>query len=260
MIQITEQQLDIIRDLAYRKYGLYIGHDKVSRLLPKLERFISYEGYSGAEELCEHLAADDKVCLEKFISYITTCHTFFFREPEHFYELAADIRRSPKAFYTIWCAACSTGEEPYSIAMTLIDEGIRNFHIIASDLNRDVLAEFNRGVYHESRLAQMPSAVRLRYFTPAGDDYYVINRTLRNFISIKNINLMDAVHFPELFDYVFCRNVFIYFNEQSRSQAISTITSNLRIGGSLFIGHAEVLLQQPDNLKKSGSSIYRRMY
>lgn len=260
MIQITEQQLDTIRDLAYRKYGLYIGEDKVSRLLPKLERFISHEEYSGTEELCDRLAAGDKICLEKFISYITTCHTYFFREPEHFRELAADIRRSPRVSYTIWCAACSTGEEPYSIAMTLIDEGIRNFHIIASDLNRDVLAEFNRGVYHESRLAQMPPAAKLRYFAPAGDDYYTIDRSLRNFISIKNINLMDAVRFPEPFDYVFCRNVFIYFNEQSRSQAISTITENLRIGGFLFIGHAEVLLQQPDNLEKTGSSIYRRTY
>jgi chemotaxis protein methyltransferase CheR len=260
MIQITRQQLDTICDLAYRKYGLYIGSDKVSRLLPKLERFISHEGYSGTEDLCARLAADDKICLQKFISYITTCHTFFFREPEHFRELAADIRRSPHSLYTIWCAASSTGEEPYSIAMTLLDEKIRNFRIVASDLNRDVLAEFNRGVYHESRLAQMPAAMKLRYFTPAGDDFYTIDRSLRNFISIKNINLMDTVRFPEPFDYVFCRNVFIYFNEQSRSQAISTITANLKVGGSLFIGHAEVLLQQPENLKKIGSSIYRRTY
>ncbi|MFA6856937.1 MAG: protein-glutamate O-methyltransferase CheR [Treponema sp.] len=260
MLQITEKQLNTIRNLAYQKYGLYIGPDKVSRLLPKLDRFISKEEYSGADDLCDHLAAEDRVCLEKFISYITTCHTFFYREPEHFRELAADIHHSSQPSYTIWCAASSTGEEPYSIAMTLIDEKIRNFHIVASDLNRDVLAEFNRGVYHESRLAQMPVDVKHRYFTPSGDDFYTINNSLRRFISIKNINLMDPVRFPKPFDYVFCRNVFIYFDEQSRSQAISTITANLKVGGSLFIGHAEVLLQQPENLKKIGSSIYRRMY
>ncbi|MCK9169920.1 MAG: protein-glutamate O-methyltransferase CheR [Treponema sp.] len=260
MLQITKKQLDTIRDLAYKKYGLFIGPDKVSRLLPKLERFISNEGYSGADDLCSHLASEDRVCLEKFISYITTCHTFFFREPEHFKELAADIHHSPQASYSIWCAASSTGEEPYSIAMTLIEDRIRNFHIVASDLNRDVLAEFNRGVYHESRLAQTPVPVKDRYFTAAGDDCYTISGSLRRFISIKNINLMDSIHFPQPFDYVFCRNVFIYFDEQSRSQAVSTIISNLKIGGSLFIGHAEVLLQQPENLKKIGSSIYRRMY
>jgi chemotaxis protein methyltransferase CheR len=260
MLQITKQQLNVIRDLAYQKYGLYIGPDKVTRLLPKLERFISHEGYSGTDDLCDHLATEDRVCLEKFISYITTCHTFFFREPEHFRELAADIHRSPQSSYTIWCAASSTGEEPYSIAMTLIDEKIRNFHIVASDLNRNVLTEFNRGVYHGSRLAQMPVSMKRRYFTSAGDDFYTISSTLRRFISIKNINLMDSICFPKPFDYVFCRNVFIYFDEQSRSQAISTITANLKIGGSLFIGHAEVLLQQPENLKKIGSSIYRRTY
>jgi Methylase of chemotaxis methyl-accepting proteins len=258
MIEITERQLDTITDLAYRKYGLYIGTDKVSRLLPKLERFMTLEDYSSTDELCKRLASNDRACLEKFISNITTCHTFFFREPDHFRELVADMRRFPRTVYTIWCAACSTGEEPYSIAMTLIDAGIRNFHIVASDVNRNVLAEFNRGVYHESRLAQTPPAVKERYFSPRGDEYYTIDRSLRNYISIKNINLMDTIQFPQLFDYVFCRNVFIYFDEQSRSQAISTITSNLRIGGFFFIGHAEVLLQQPENLKKTGSSIYRR--
>jgi chemotaxis protein methyltransferase CheR len=260
MLHITDRQIDTILDIAYRKYGLYINSAKLPRLLPKIEHLIAVEGYSGPEELCSRLASGDRLCLEKFVACITTCHTFFFREPDHFRELVADMHKSPRLHYTIWCAACSTGEEPYSIAMTLLDGGIRNFHIIASDLNRKVLTEFNSGRYHESKLAQTPPETRRRYFTPVNGDFFIISPLLRNYISIKNINLMDIVHFPEPVDYVFCRNVFIYFNEESRSQAISTITSNMRIGGSLFIGHAEVLLSQPDNLKKTGSSIYRRTY
>jgi chemotaxis protein methyltransferase CheR len=260
MFTITKQQVDTVRDLAYRKYGLFIGPDKVSRLIPKIERLINHEGYAGIDDLCDHLAAGDTATLEKFVAYITTCHTFFFREADHFQSLVTDIRRTPRTSYRIWCAACSTGEEPYSVAMTLLEAGITNFHITASDLNKNVLAEFNRGVYHESRLAQMPRGIKLRYFTPVGNELYAIDKDLRNYISIKNLNLMDAIKFPELFDYVFCRNVFIYFNEESRSQAIATITGNMRIGGTLFIGHAEVLLAQPDNLKKTGSSIYSRAF
>lgn len=260
MMSISKRQVNTLCDIAYRKYGIYIGPEKISRLLPKLEHCIDHEGYAGADELCDRLAAGERDVLEKFISCITTCHTFFFRESEHFRELVNDIKHSHRTTHTIWCAACSTGEEPYSIAMTLLDEGIRNFHIIASDLNRNVLAEFNRGIYHVSRLSQMSPTTRLHYFTPVGDDFFAIDHSLRNYISIKNLNLMDTIHFPEPFDYVFCRNVFIYFNEKSRKQAISTITKNLKVGGSLFIGHAEVLLSQPENLKKAGSSIYCRIY
>jgi chemotaxis protein methyltransferase CheR len=260
MGMVSREQMEAVSALVYRKFGIYIGRDKFSRLAPKLERMTALEGYSGADELYGRLASGDTACLDRLVCCVTTCHTFFFREPEHFSNLVSDIRKHGRHGVRIWCAACSTGEEPYSIAMTLLGEGIRDFHIVASDLNRDVLAEFNRGIYHGSRLAQTPPAVRQRYFTPAGDGYYRIDRGLRDFISIKNLNLMDSVHFPEPFDYAFCRNVFIYFNEESRAQAVDRITGNLRTGGMLFIGHAEVLLSQPDNLKKTGSSVYCRIY
>jgi chemotaxis protein methyltransferase CheR len=259
MTAVNEEQMGMISSLIYRKFGIYIGRDKFPRLILKLERMIGQEDSRGTEELCTRLAAGDTACMNRLVCCVTTCHTFFFREPEHFSDLVADIRRNRRSGSLIWCAACSTGEEPYSIAMTLLDEGIRDFHIIASDVNRDVLAEFNHGIYHENRFIQTPPAVRQRYFTPAGDGYYRIDRSLRDFISIKNLNLMDPVHFPELFDYAFCRNVFIYFNEESRARAVGNITSNLKKDGLLFIGHAEVLLSQPDNLKKAGSSVYCRL-
>lgn len=255
-----KDQLEAINGLVYRNFGIHIGREKFPRFGAKLDRLLETGGYSGLDEVYNRLVSGDGECMEQLASCITTCHTFFFRESGHFKRLVSLVRQRPQRMNRIWCAACSTGEEPYSIAMTLLDSGIHNFHIIASDLNRQVLEEFNRGMYHESRLSQTPPETVRRYFTRKADSYYEIDRTLRDYISIKNLNLMDRIVFCEAVDYVFCRNVFIYFDEKSRMQALKTIAGNLKPGGTLFIGHAEVLMSQPDCLKKTGDSEYCRIY
>ena len=257
-MNFDKKQIKEISDLVYRNFGIHITQEKLSHLEPKLEKMIRNEGYSGIDELYKHLMSGDWKCLDTLVRYITTCHTFFFREPDHFRQLVSFVKGRPQTTHRIWCAACSTGEEPYSIVMSLLDAGIRNFHIVASDLNRKVLEQFNRGVYHVNRLDQIPPEILLRYFTRIGEVYYETDQKLRNYISIKNLNLMDSIRFPEQVDYVFCRNVLIYFNEDSRKRTIENITANMKIGGILFIGHAEVLLWQPENLKKIGNSIYQK--
>jgi len=255
---IDTTQLDLISSLVYRKFGIYLGKDKYDRLEFKLGTMMARGYCTGTEDLYARLSSGDPLCIEQLATCVTTCHTFFFREPEHFQVLITDIRERHKTEPFIWCAACSTGEEPYSIIMALLDAGIADFRIVASDVNRDVLAGFNRGIYHESRLAQIPPAVRKRYFTPESDGYYRIDGNLRKYVAIKNLNLMDSVRFSRPFDYVFCRNVFIYFDENSRAVALDNMTANMKTGGLLFIGHAEVLLSQPDNLRKTGCSVYCR--
>jgi chemotaxis protein methyltransferase CheR len=260
MLSVDERVLEKITSLIYREFGLYIGKEKYERLVLKLES-MKRRGYcSGIEELCARLSSGDQVSFDRLACCVTTCHTFFFREPEHFLRLAADIRCAGRKRVLIWCAACSSGEEPYSTAMSLLDSEITDFHIIASDVNREVLTEFNRGVYHESRLSLMPSALRKRFFLPIGDGYFRIDQSLRKYVSIKNLNLMDKCLFSRPFDYIFCRNVFIYFDEKSREKALRTIVRNLKIRGLLFIGHAEVLLQSPANLEKVGNSVFCRTY
>ncbi|MCI1209844.1 MAG: protein-glutamate O-methyltransferase CheR [Treponema sp.] len=258
MKDLSYRQIQAISSLVYENFGIFITPDKFFRFKPKLDKLIHNENYSGPEEFYDCLMTGDIECLNMLVTYITTGHTFFFREPEHFRQLVVFLREHPQSNCRIWCAACSTGEEPYSIIMTLLDEGIHNFHIVASDINKKVLDHFNRGVYHESRLSQMSSVSRLKYFTRKRESWYEIKHQLRNYVSIKDINLMNPVSFPEKFDYIFCRNVLIYFNEQSRKKAIDNLINNLKVGGIFFIGHAEALLQQPENLKKIGSSVYRR--
>jgi len=235
-----------------------MGSDKYERLELRLKNMMNRGYCTSTDELCERLSSGDSRCFDQLAGFITTCHTFFFREPEHFRILASDIKKRRRPAIRIWCTACSTGEEPYSIVMTLLQQGITDFHIIASDVNRDVLGNFNRGLYHENRFCRTEDAVRDLYFTREDDSFWRINSELRKYISIKNLNLMDSVHFARPFDYVFCRNVFIYFDRDSQAAALTNITENLRTDGLLFIGLAETLLSEPDNLKKTGCSVYRR--
>lgn len=260
MLSADELTLEKITSLIYRKFGLYIGKEKYERFSFKLEKMKRLGTCSGIEELYARLSAGDQTSFEQLACCVTTCHTFFFRESEHFHRLASDIRCAGQKRALIWCAACSSGEEPYSIAMYLLDSGLTDFHIIASDINHEVLSEFNRGIYHESRLSQMPSSLRTRYFLPAECGYFRIDQSLRKYVSIKNLNLMDSTLFSRQVDYIFCRNVFIYFDEKSREQALRNTVRNLKPGGLLFIGHAEVLLQSPVNLEKVGNSVFRRIY
>ena len=249
-------RLEQIASLIYRKFGIFVGKNKYQRLELRLSDMMRRGYCADADELYARLSAGDENSFEDLAGFVTTCHTFFFREPEQFSVLVSDIRKQRLKEPLIWCAACSTGEEPYSIAMTLLDAGISSFHIVASDVNRDVLASFNRGVYGENRCTGVDSGVLRRYFTPEENGCLRINRNLRGYLSIKKINLMEPVRFPRLFDYVFCRNVFIYFDAVSRSAALRNITANVRPDGMLFIGQSEVLLDEPACLQKAGCSAY----
>ncbi len=258
-MEYSREKILALRDLVYQKFGIKITQEKLPRFELKLSKMLQDEGFSNFDELYNYIDSGKRDNLNRLVEYITTCHTFFFRESEHFDDLILYIKKHPHSFHRIWCSACSTGEEPYSIVITLLEEGIRNFHIIATDLNKNVLKIFNKGVYHENRLSETPVNIRLKYFKPFKEGYYKINDNLRNYISIKQLNLMEPIKFPDLVDFIFCRNVFIYFDDDSRKKAIDTLVGNLKINGILFLGHAEVLLYQPENLIKMGASIYRRI-
>ncbi|HOE09775.1 MAG TPA: protein-glutamate O-methyltransferase CheR, partial [Treponemataceae bacterium] len=195
---------------------------------------------------------------ELLIKYITTNHTYFFREAEHFTHLLEDIKKTNKTNITIWCAASSTGEEPYSIAMTLLDEGIKDFKILASDLDRCVLEEFNEGIYNENRFIKTSKYQKIKYFEKLSEGVYKIRSELRKHICIKRLNLMDNLYFTQPFDYIFCRNVFIYFDDTSRQRTLETLARSLVSGGKLYIGHTETLFTFPSSLRREANSVYRK--
>jgi chemotaxis protein methyltransferase CheR len=191
--------------------------------------------------------------------YFTTGHTFFFRESEHFDFLAKDLRERGLRKPTLWCAASSSGEEPYTIAITLLEAGVSDFTLLASDINVDALRACAAGVYRTERLHAMSPRLVERYFTKgmAGhEEVYKIRPELRAKLILKRINLTDPLRFQAKFDYVFCRNVFIYFPKDTQERVLKTIAANMAADGRLFMGFSEPLLNSRDLFDQLAPSVY----
>lgn len=204
------------------------------------------------------LTAGDQAAHDLLVKTITVNHTFFFREKAQLDALAAAARTHGNQNPSVWSAACSTGEEAYSIAILLLEQGLKNFRIVASDINPKVLHAVNQGIYHESRLEQVPRYLLLKYFLQEDDVHWKVIPDLRRYLAVKTVNLVDPVRFEPPFDYIVCRNVFIYFDEASRSQALATLRRNLKPGGLLFLGMTESLLDIPSGLERGSHASYRR--
>jgi chemotaxis protein methyltransferase CheR len=201
------------------------------------------------------------------IDLLTTNETHFFREPRHFellrQELAAPAVRAARHPYRIWSAACSTGEEPYSLAMTLAETlgERRPWQVHASDLSARVLADAQRAIYGEQRASEVPSPLSERYLLEGIDEYagqYRIDAALRQRVSFEQINLMEPLPPLEPFDAVFLRNVLIYFDAPAKRHIVGQIARTLRPGGLLFIGHSETLGGITDALAQVVPTVYRK--
>ena len=196
---------------------------------------------------------------EALIKAITVNHTYFFRERHQIGDMISLVRSQGIAAPALWCAASSTGEEAYSLAILLLEEGKSDFRIVASDVNSQVLHAMNRGVYHCSRLEHLPKQFLKKYFTSVDERHWRVIPKLREHLAIKRVNLAQAVHFNHPFDFIFCRNVFIYFDNATRKKALASLSDNLRPGGSLFLGLTEGLLDVPPGFERTTQSGYRRL-
>lgn len=190
---------------------------------------------------------------------ITVNHTYFFRESTQIEAMAAYIRGQGIRQPRIWCAASSTGEEVYSIVIQLLEQGIQGFRVVASDINPKVLHKMNLGTFHVGRLEHVSRYLLHKYFLKEDEYNWRIHPDLRRYIAIKKINLVDRIGFLHPFDFIFCRNVFIYFDEQSRKRALDTLHDNLRIGGYLYLGLTEALVDVPNGFVMDAHSCYRRV-
>jgi chemotaxis protein methyltransferase CheR len=200
---------------------------------------------------------------------LTTNLTSFYRESHHFDHLKnvvipgmKDLASQNARRLRIWSSACSTGEEPYSIAMTLLDSGIdrRNWdaRILATDLNTDVLAAADAGLYSADVCEKLPGALR-RFIDPQTENgKFRVKTDVRNLITFKQLNLLGTWPMRHPFDVIFCRNVLIYFDNETKIELINRFVSLLRPGGGLYLGHSETLNGNHQGLALTGRTIYRR--
>jgi chemotaxis protein methyltransferase CheR len=253
------------RALIYRLSGIALGESKEGLVRSRIGKRMRTLGLRDYDDYLEHLMSDpsgDEII--HLLDVISTNVTCFFREEDHFRMLADEARRwsaANRGRLRLWSAACSTGEEPYSMAMTILDalEGRPlDLKILATDLSTRALERAREGMYSAERVADVPVDLRTRYFQRDSKAPLLrVRPTLRPHVSFARLNLAE-VPFPMSgpFDAVFCRNVMIYFDADVRRRLLKEIHRLLRPGGWLFVGHSESLTGLTAGFKAVVASVY----
>ncbi|HEV7913258.1 MAG TPA: CheR family methyltransferase, partial [Albitalea sp.] len=201
---------------------------------------------------------------QEFVNCLTTNLTSFFREEHHFHELASDLASRSGRPLRIWCNAASTGEEPYSIAMTVAETagGGHGVTIVASDIDTKVLATASGGVYAADARGLSAERLRRHFLRGKGTNqgFIRIKPELAKLIDFRTHNLMDA-HWSlgDPFDLVFCRNVMIYFDAPTQRRVLERMHRVMKVGGLLYVGHSENFTESKDLFRLRGKTIYERV-
>jgi chemotaxis protein methyltransferase CheR len=259
----NNKDFDRVRDLIYKKAGISLADSKQEMVYSRLARRLRATGISSFSVYLDSLERESAGSeWEAFTNALTTNLTSFFREEHHFPILAEHVKNR-KETVNVWCSASSTGEEPYSIAMTLCEAfGTLTppVNIVATDIDTNVLATASQGVYSIDRLEKM-SQERIRRFFLKGkgaqDGMVRIRPELRNLIAFKQLNLLaDSWPVNGEFDVIFCRNVMIYFDKPTQGQILKKFVPLLKSDGLLFAGHSENFLYVSDDFKLRGKTVY----
>jgi len=273
MPALSEDELTRFRGLIYEWAGITLTPGKRHLIINRLSRELEHTGCRSFRDYTEQLLADPTGELrQRFINALTTNKTAFFREPDHFQILAEQLRRPSRELASalarglrIWCAASSTGEEPYTLASVLSETLSRpqflTARIVASDIDTRVLETARRGIYGEAAVSELPHAVTERMFAPGRGRFagsYRIRRELRERVSFFRHNLLgDSRVELAPFDVVFLRNVLIYFDAPNQRRVIEHVARHLAPQGLLFLGHSESLLAQDSEFSFVAHTVYR---
>lgn len=260
-VPFTPIQLTTLRRLVQHHLGIHLSEEKDYLLRAKVGRLMDHEGITDVDDLIYRLVHPSEKLAHALARFLTTNHTFFFREREHFDLLGRLVREGGEPVPRIWCAASSTGEEIYSIMIYLLEAGVGNFLLLASDINLEVLKACRQGIYHPERLQELPRYLLVRYFDrvgPSDAPLWQVKAELRERVILKRINLVDPHRFEREFHFIFCRNVMIYFDSATQAAVVSNLLSNLAPEGVLFVGHTEPLLNCREKVATVAPSVYRK--
>jgi chemotaxis protein methyltransferase CheR len=263
-LHLSKLEFEEIRQLAYRAFGLDLKPGKEQMVSARLGRLVNAGGFRSFHEYTRYVAADcSGKALATLIDALATNHTSFLREREHFdffrKRVAPELARrgSPE----IWCAACSTGEEVWTLACIWNDAfPDKNLRIQASDISNKALRSALAGEYPKDACTPLPASWLKRYFEPSqrADDRYRVIAHLRAQVSFRRVNLMEPLPWQRKFPAIFCRNVMIYFDRQTRQDVVRRLTDGLEPGGYFFTGHAESLAGTSHTLEYVQPALYRK--
>ena len=264
--EFTERDFSQVRKLIYEHAGISLSENKQDMVYSRLSRRLREKGLSRFADYLKLLETADAEEWQAFTNALTTNLTSFYREPHHFPILAEHLalrRRAGGEPLTVWCCAASTGEEPYTIAMTAIEalkDSAPNVRILATDLDTNVLAKADAGVYDIERIEALTPERTKRFFLRgkgANAGVVKVRPELRKLITFRQQNLLDAkwpVRGP--FDVIMCRNVMIYFDKETQRQILEKFAPLLRADGLLFAGHSESFFHSAHLFKLRGKTVY----
>jgi chemotaxis protein methyltransferase CheR len=270
---ICERDYARLRKLIYAEAGINLGAEKTTMLEVRIKRRLKVLDLHSYREYCDYLFGHEglKEEIVHLIDVVTTNKTDFFREPGHFDFLVEKalpelMERNPGRQFVIWSAGCSSGEEPYTMAIVLSEYALAHpgfrFRILASDISNVVLSKAELGVYTNDVVAPVAPLLRRKYFmrsrTPGSEQVRVVPE-LRRSIEFRRLNFMDADYgVSEKADAIFCRNVIIYFDRPTQERILLKLSNCLVPGGYMFVGHAETLHDMNLPLVPVAPALYRR--
>ena len=262
----TDADFSRVQTLIYKRAGINLHDGKHAMVYSRLSRRLRETGYTSFRDYLGWLEKSDGPEWQEFINALTTNLTSFFREAHHFEILAALLKAGKSGSgWRIWCSAASTGEEPYSLAITASENLPRGtpVEIISSDIDSKVLATAEQGVYRLEGAKGLSQEQLRRFFLKGSNSNQGLMRArpeLRSMIRFIQLNLIqDGWPFKEPFDVVFCRNVMIYFDGPTQRKVLERIHRVMRPGASLFVGHSENFSDAKDLFVLRGKTVYERV-
>jgi chemotaxis protein methyltransferase CheR len=274
---MTSDEFKRLSSFIYKEYGIKMPEVKKTMLQSRLHKRLRELNMSSYKDYIEYLFSKEGQQTEviHMIDMVSTNKTDFFREPVHFDFLHSDVLpellfgERPNRQIRIWSAGCSSGEEPYTIAISLSEFMSQNpipafdFSILATDISTRVLKSANDGIYKEARVEMLPLTLKKKYLLRSKDKTNPSIRIipeLRRKITFQRLNFMDnAYNVPDNYDIIFCRNVLIYFDRETQEKVINRLCMKLKPNGIFFLGHSESITNFNVPLKQLKPTIFRRI-
>jgi chemotaxis protein methyltransferase CheR len=271
---MSEKEFNLIRELVYERFGIHLSDQKKTLVTSRLQKLLWTHKFSSYEQYYEYVKKDQSgSALSDLVNKITTNHTFFNREKDHFDffakqalpEMIQRIKDLGTNDLRIWCAGCSSGEEAYMLMMLIMEVigpaySSWNAGLLATDISERALNTAKAGIYTTDRISTLPPALKHKYFKSHGNDEWKVVDKVRKEVTFRRFNLMNTnFPFKGQFHLIFCRNVMIYFDQKTRAELVNRFAQFTVPGGYLFIGHSESLGRKGTAYEYVMPAVYRKV-
>lgn len=270
MHTITDKEFHQLAEFIRKNYGIHLKDEKRALVVGRLQNVLAQKNMKSFSEYFEHVLSDKTgEAAAELVNKITTNYTYYMREADHFYyfrdvvlpHLAKTVKDRD---LRIWSAGCSSGEEPYTLAM-IIDEYFRgkkagwDTRILATDISARMIEKAKKGIYEYGSISKLPPQWRLSYFRQLDDNSCAVIDRIKNEVIFRKFNLVDGEFpFRRKFHVIFCRNVMIYFDMKTKDELVERFYDALEYGGYLFIGHSESINRHRTKFRYIMPAVYRK--